>query len=51
VQPGFGSRQRRCVHIDYGAHPTSCPMVSPEVKWLGLEADHSLPSSAEVTMV
>jgi len=38
----------RChVQTGPGAHPTSYPMGA-EVSFLGREADHSLPSSAEV---
>jgi hypothetical protein len=45
---------RHRVRSRSGAHPASYPMgtgeelSSPRVKWLGLEADQSSPSSAEV---
>jgi hypothetical protein len=39
-------------HTGSGAHPASYPVgtgvFSPEVKWLGHEADHLPPSSAKV---
>jgi hypothetical protein len=42
-----------CVQNGSGAHPASYPRVpgalSLGIKWLGREADHSPPSSAEVT--
>jgi hypothetical protein len=40
------------IQTSSGAHPASYPMGTggsfPGVKWQGHEADHSLPSSAEV---
>jgi hypothetical protein len=38
----------RCVHTGSGAHPVSSPMGTGGKALLGLDADHSSPSSAEV---
>jgi hypothetical protein len=60
IWPGleFKSQQRQdfsplhVVQTGSGAHPASYAIgrgvLSPGVKWLGREADHSLPSSAKV---
>jgi hypothetical protein len=37
-----------CVQTDSGAHPASYPMGTGGNAWLGRDADHSPPSSAEV---
>jgi hypothetical protein len=47
-----GRERVHSIQISSGVHPDSWPMgtgdVSPGVKQLGHEADHSLPSNAEV---